>query len=276
MNHRYFDKQGHRGCRGLMPENTIPAMLHAIDLGVTTLEMDLVITKDRQILLSHEPYFNHEITTGPDGHYISQAEEQQLNIYQMSFAETQSYDVGVKPHPRFPLQKKIPVNKPLLADVIDRVEEYVIGKNIAPLFYNLEIKTKPETDDLYHPAPELFIQFVMEIVNATGIDERVNIQSFDFRNLHVMHHKYPTVQTAVLIEDFDKSSFKKIIDALGFLPSVYSPHFSLVSPELVKICHENKLRIIPWTVNDKELMIDLQKTGVDGLITDYPNLIFAT
>src|SRR5215510_16338274 len=87
-----FDKEGHRGCRGLMPENTIAAMLHALDLGVTTLEMDAVITKDNKVILSHEPFFNHDITTKPDGSFIDQKEEKNYNIYKMTYAETQKYD----------------------------------------------------------------------------------------------------------------------------------------------------------------------------------------
>src|SRR5581483_6059493 len=89
-----FDIEGHRGCRGLMPENTVPAMMKAIDMGVTTLEMDAVITKDKQVILSHEPFFNHEITTKPDGSYVNEQEEKSLNIYKMTFAQTQQYDVG--------------------------------------------------------------------------------------------------------------------------------------------------------------------------------------
>src|SRR4026208_263192 len=93
-----FDKQGHRGCRGLMPENTIPAMLKALDLGVTTLEMDIVITKDKKVILSHEPWFESEITTKPDGNYIPAADAMKYNIYQMDYAEVKKYDVGMKPH----------------------------------------------------------------------------------------------------------------------------------------------------------------------------------
>lgn len=117
-----FDREGHRGCRGLMPENTLPAMLHALDMQVTTLEMDVVITKDKHVILSHEPFFNHEITTKPNGTYVNQEEERGLNIYAMTFPETQKYDVGLKPHPRFPQQQKLKAKKPLLSEVIDNVE----------------------------------------------------------------------------------------------------------------------------------------------------------
>ncbi|MCY7329566.1 MAG: glycerophosphodiester phosphodiesterase, partial [Saprospiraceae bacterium] len=91
-----FDLQGHRGCRGLMPENTIPAMLRAVDLNVNTLEMDVVITADGQVILSHEPFFNHEITTKPDGTPVTGVEEKQLNIYKMTYAQTTRYDVGLR------------------------------------------------------------------------------------------------------------------------------------------------------------------------------------
>ena len=101
-----FDKQGHRGCRGLMPENTIPGMLNAIGLGVTTLEMDISFTKDKKAILSHEPFFNHEISTKPDGSFIEEKEEKNYNIYQMTYEQVKTYDVGMKPHPRFPQQKR--------------------------------------------------------------------------------------------------------------------------------------------------------------------------
>ena len=109
-----FDKQGHRGCRGLMPENTIPAMLNAIGLGVTTLEMDVCISKDKKVFLSHEAFFNHEITTKPDGGFIDEKEEKSFNMFQMNYTDIIKYDVGMKPHPRFPDQQKMKAVKPLL------------------------------------------------------------------------------------------------------------------------------------------------------------------
>ena len=102
-----FDTQGHRGSRGLMPENTFPAMKAALDLGVTTLEMDIVFTKDKRAILSHEPFFSHEITTRPDGYFVKEADEKSLNIYKMDYDEVKKYDVGLKLHPRFPQQQNI-------------------------------------------------------------------------------------------------------------------------------------------------------------------------
>lgn len=267
-----FDKQGHRGCRGLMPENTIPAMLHALQLGITTLEMDVVVTKDKKVMLSHEPFLNHEITTRPDGSFVNEKEERSLNIYQMTYEETQQYDVGLKLHPRFPQQKKIAAHKPLLSDVIDSVRNYMtMAKRPFP-YFNIETKSLPPTDGIFHPKPDEFVELLMEVIKEKELEEFVLIQSFDFRTLHYLHQKYPNIKTAMLIEDFDKRGIEKQITALGFQPTIYSPHYSLVNEELIKYCHERKIKIIPWTVNTKEEIERLKKIGVDGIISDYPNL----
>lgn len=267
-----FDKQGHRGCRGIMPENTIPAMLKAIDLGVTTLEMDAVITADRKVILSHEPFFNHEITTRPDGREVLATEEKELNIYRMSFLETKRYDVGLRPHPRFPKQEKIKAYKPLLSEVIEDVEAYTKLKGANSVFYNIETKTMPATDSIYHPAPEEFVRLLMGVINRQKIERRVIIQSFDYRTLKIIHEQYPSVKTAALVEDFDKKSLDDQIKELGFVPDIYSPHYSLVNEKLVSDCHEKKIRLIPWTVNDKIIIDKLKGMRVDGIITDYPDI----
>src|SRR3954463_5814147 len=113
-----FDKEGHRGCRGLMPENTIPAMLHAIDLDVTTLEMDVHITKDSQVVLSHDPWMNPAITTKPDGSYLMDTVPKYI-LYNMTYDSIRKFDVGYKPYSLYPQQQKIHVAKPLLATLID-------------------------------------------------------------------------------------------------------------------------------------------------------------
>lgn len=267
-----FDKEGHRGCRGLMPENTIPAMLKAIDLGVNTLEMDIVFTSDNVAILSHEPFFNHEITTKPDGKLIDEKDEKNYNIYKMSFAEMQRYDVGLKPHPRFLQQQKMVVHKPSLANLIDSVENYISEKKVAKVFYNIETKTQPATDNIFHPAPVAFVDMLMKVIKEKKIEDRVIIQSFDMRTLQYLHKKYPAVKTALLIELTDRNSFRKQIKDLGFIPSIYSPEQGLVTPNLIASCHEKKIRIIPWTVDDKKEILRLKAMGVDGIITDYPNL----
>ncbi len=269
---RAFDYQGHRGCRGLMPENTIPAFLKAIDLHVTTLEMDAIITKDGQVILSHEPFFNHEITTKADGSFIDEKDEDSYNIYQMTYAETQRYDVGLKPHLRFSQQQKLAVHKPLLSNVIDSVESKIKAFNLSAIYYNIETKTKPETDNIYHPKPKPFVDILMSVILSKHIEERVIIQSFDIRTLQYLHVAYPTIKTALLIEDFDKKSFALQLKDLGFTPTIYSPDQSLVTAELVKQCKNLSIKLIPWTVNESSKMQALKAMGVDGLISDYPNL----
>jgi len=136
-----------------MPENTVPAMMKALELGVTTIEMDAVITKDKQVILSHEPFFNHEITTKPNGEFVTEEEERNLNIYRMTYAQTQTYDVGLKAHPRFPDQRRLKATKPLLREVIENAEAYPKLKSGTSFFYNIETKSKPATDNQYLHTP---------------------------------------------------------------------------------------------------------------------------
>ena len=267
-----FDKEGHRGCRGLMPENTIPAMINAIGLGVTTLEMDVVFTKDGQAILSHEPFFNHEITTKPDGSEIDAMNETEYNIYKMNYDEVKLFDVGTKINSRFPLQEKMKVSKPLLSDVIDAVAEAMMTRRRPMPLFNIETKTTPETDNLFHPGPERFVDMLMKIIIDKGIEDRVTIQSFDFRTLKYLHQKYPSIKTSMLVEELDNRSFRKQLDDLGFTPTVYSPAVGLITESLIKNCHDQNIKIIPWTVNDKARIEELKKMGVDGIISDFPDL----
>ncbi len=267
-----FDKQGHRGCRGLMPENTIPAMLHALGMGVTTLEMDVVMTKDKQLILSHESFFNHEISTKPDGTEVSAKEESSLNIYQMMYEEVKKYDVGMKSHPRFPRQEKMKAVKPLLRDVLEAVKQHMMMARRPFPFFNIETKTQPLTDNIYHPEPPEFVDSLMAVIKEKQLEEQVIIQSFDFRTLQYLHQHYPGIKTAMLIEDYDKRSLDEQLKSLGFTPSIYSPAYQLVNVTLLKKCHELGIKVIPWTVNEKTKMDELKNMGVDGVITDYPDL----
>ncbi len=268
----FFDKQGHRGCRGLLPENTIPAMLHALQLGVTTLEMDIVFTKDSVAILSHEPFFNHEITTLPNGNFIPEDEEKKYNIFNLTFAQTQQYDVGLKQHPRFAQQQKIAVRKPSLAALFDSVQAYVQLHHIPYPYFNIETKTTPATDNIYHPAPAVFVDMLMNVITQKQMEKWVTIQSFDMRTLQYLHTHYPTIPTVLLIEDTDATAATEQIKNLGFNPTTYSPHYSLVHAQLVAFLKQQHIKLVPWTVNDLPTIKSLMALGVDGIITDYPNL----
>ena len=268
-----IDFQAHRGGRGLMPENTIPAMLSVMDNKlVTTLEMDLAVTKDKQVVVSHDPILNPLITTKPDGTYIKANEINDNIIYQMNYAQLQKFDVGLKPHPGFPQQKKLAVFIPTLNDLIDSVENK--SKSIGrKMNYNIEIKSVDGKDIVEHPVPEEFVDLVVNLIKQKNIVDRTSIQSFDLRPLKVLHQKYPTVQTAYLVFGVGCSDAQKQIELLGFTPTIYSPEFKYVTKETVDYCHANNMKIIPWTVNTKSEIDALIALGVDGLITDYPNLI---
>ena len=271
MQAKIFDKQAHRGGRGLMPENTIPAMLNAIDLDVTTLEMDTHISKDKQVLISHDPYFNENFTTTPEGNYLTKAEAVKRLLYTMPYDSIKKYDVGLKPYADFPRQKKIAVAKPLLADLLDATEAYARQKGKA-MFYNIEIKSKPAGDGKKHPPVDEYVDLVMNVIKQKHVESRVTIQSFDVRALQAVHKKYPTTITSLLIEGNDKRSLSEQINELGFTPSVYSPNYALVTPDLIKQCHEQNITVIPWTVNSLEEIKRLKQIGVDGVISDYPDL----
>ena len=266
-----FDAQAHRGGKGLMPENTIPAMLNAIDLGVNTLEMDLQITKDKQVIVSHDASFNPNFTTTPDGKTLSAAEAKKLLLYGMNYEDIKKYDVGMKPYADFPRQKKIAVHKPLLAELLAATEKYAKekGRNI---FYNIEIKSGVKSDNINHPAVEEFVDLAMAVINRKGVANRTIIQSFDNRALQVMHRKYPGVATSLLIMGTDKRSFEKQIEDLGFIPHTYSPQYILITPGLISKAHQKGMKILPWTVNDLNELRRLKNMGVDGIISDYPDL----
>jgi glycerophosphoryl diester phosphodiesterase len=154
------------------------------------------------------------------------------------------------------------------------VEAYCKAKGINPPFYNIETKSTPATDGQYHPAPAEFVDLVMSIVRYKLIDRRVIIQSFDDRTLQYLHQKYPSVKTALLIEFEDGRSLDTQLKDLGFTPTIYSPAYALVTPALIEQCKKLNLQVIPWTINNEAQMKLMKALGVDGLITDYPNIKF--
>ena len=269
---RQIDLQGHRGCRGLMPENTIPAMIEAIKLGVTTIELDVVISKDDQVLVSHEPFMNPEISTPPQGSKDQFEKGMVFNIYQMTYAEIASWDVGMKKNERFPAQKKISVQKPRLVDLIDSVETYIITNRLKPVMYNIETKCNPSSDGIFHPLPNEFVEKLIFVLQDKRILEKTIIQSFDKRTLQYIHTKYPSVKTSFLLGGKILNSLNEIILDLGFTPTFLSPEFNLVNNQFINQCHQKGVKVIPWTVNDRIKIKELYEIGVDGIISDFPTM----
>ncbi len=158
-----LDIQGHRGCRGLMPENTIAGFQKAVEIGVNTLEMDVVINAGNEVVVSHEPFYHQDITTMKEGSYLTKEAAKSKNIYKMTMAEMNDYDVGLKPHPRFPLQKKVRAQKPKLEDVFETFNDRQVR-------FNIEIKRLPEDDGIFHPHVETFVDLVVEVVKKIQFD----------------------------------------------------------------------------------------------------------
>lgn len=272
-----FDLQGHRGARGLLPENTVPGFLRALELGVTTLEMDVVISQDGFVVVSHDPQMSHEICTHPSGEPVTEDEEARLVLYQMLYAEITEFDCGRRGHPRFPRQEPKPAEKPLLRAVIAAAEAYADTAGRPAPFYNIETKARPEGDGRLHPEPEPFARAVLKVVAAKDVAQRTTLQSFDPRTLRAARRliergEAPPVRLALLAAQETSEGLAADVEALGFAPDIYSPDVRLVDEALVEDAHARGLQVIPWTVNDEAVMQQLQALGVDGLITDYPDL----
>ncbi len=267
-----FDVQGHRGARGLLPENTIPAFLKALDLGVTTLELDTVIAGDSTVVVSHEPWMSAEICSLPSGRAVPFANQMQYKIFEMTYAEVQAFDCGSRGNPRFPQQEPMAVHKPRLADVIAAAEMYATAHGMPPVRYNIETKSRPAWDGVFTPDPETFTRLLYDVLVETGVKSRATIQSFDVRTLQVAQSLDADWQTVLLVEEGLDQGLAKNLDLLGFTPHVYSPDYHLVDAALVEGVHERGMLLIPWTVNTLEAMQHLQELGVDGIITDYPDV----
>ena len=263
-----FDWQGHRGCRGIMPENTLEAFVEALNYPVTTLELDVVISKDKQVVVSHEPWMSKKICM-LNGKEILDENAAQHNIYLLDYEQIREYDCGVKPNESYPYQKKIKAYKPLLADVFNTIEP-ILEESNRKVGYNIEIKSHVKGDGVYHPEIEEFTDLVVALIREHIPDSRYTIQSFDMRVLEYCHKTYPEVQLAMLVEG---GTLESNMDKISFKPDIYSPYHGKLKKKDIDLGHDMGIKTIPWTVNTPGKMRKLIKMGVDGIITDYPNLI---
>lgn len=256
-----FDWQGHRGARGLFPENSIEGMRVAARYPISTLELDVVISKDQQVVVSHEPWINPEICQS----------DKKINLYELTYEQIKDYDCGSKVHPRFPKQQRGKVTKPLLADLIRSMEED-FKKSGKKLNYNIEIKSSPEDEkNGFQPHYKTFSELVVKTLSALLPVERYTLQSFDWRVLKHLHSAHPTQRLVALREEaYQVNVLEK---ELGFLPEVFSPEWVFLKAEHVDYFHSKKVKVIPWTVNTLDGMKMMLGLRVDGIITDYPDLI---
>ncbi|RZS75198.1 glycerophosphodiester phosphodiesterase family protein [Pseudobacter ginsenosidimutans] len=267
-----FFKEGHRGTRGLMPENTIPSMKKAIEIGANFIEVDVYLSKDGQVLIAHDPFANIAISTLPDGRSISKDSAKLYTWHQMNYADIRRIDVGSKGNPAYPQQQKLAAYMPLLGELIDSVEAFTAARKLKPTIYNIEIKSNPKMEGVYQPAPDVLVKAIMDVVSTKKIGNRFYLQSFDMRPLQSARRLYPEVIIGFLTGDA-KHSVDENVKALGFRPDIYSPAYQLVNAATVEACKKHGMKLVPWTVNTAEEIDKLVKLGVNGIITDYPNLL---
>jgi glycerophosphoryl diester phosphodiesterase len=286
-----FDLQGHRGARGLAPENTIPAFETALRIGVTTLELDTAMTKDHVLVVSHDSYLNPEHTRGPDGEFLKQ---QGPAIRSLTLAEVQRYDVGrIQPGTayaaRFQTQRGADnVRIPALTEVFDLVKR----SGADHIRFNIETKLTP-TSGADTPDPDTFAAALAKAIRDAGLTSRASVQSFDWRTLIAMKRIAPEIERVCLtIQSPGEDNIQRNlpgpspwtagfdIDAHGgSVPrlvkaadcAVWSPYYRNLTATLVKEAHDLGLKVIPWTVNEMADLELMYQTGIDGIISDYPD-----
>lgn len=270
-----IDYQGHRGARGLYPENTIPAFLHALEYpAITTLEMDVVLTQEDIVVVSHDPWIEAGICTTASGDRLDPADSARISIRKLRIDEVQSYDCGSLPHPRFPAQRKMFGKKPRLAQVFVAVERYCAENKRALPNYNIEIKYLPEWETQGFVANmQTNIEAVLATINEAGLAKRTTIQCFHPPILKLIHEQQPAIHLAYLDEFPEKGDLKNKMDQLGFIPPAYSPWYKPLTQTVIDQAHALGMTVVPWTVNETKDMQKLVEMGVDGIITDYPDRV---
>ena len=248
---RKFVVHGHRGARAIYPENTLPAFEYAIQQGVDFLEMDLAVTKDNVLVISHDPHINPEICTGP---------HPGIAIHELTLAELQQYDCGTLKNPRFPKQQPVPGTR------IPTLDEVLNLARLGNIQFNIETKSFPEHPELT-PTPEIFAQLMLAQIRKHKVEARVIMQSFDFRTLHAMKKLAPEIRLAALYEGTPRP-FVDIAREAG--ASIISPYYELVTAEQVKASHAAGLEVVPWTANTPAIWQRLIDAGADAIISDDP------
>jgi glycerophosphoryl diester phosphodiesterase len=284
-----FDVQGHRGARGLLPENTLPSFQKALDLGVDTLECDMAITKDGVVVIHHDLWLNPDITRGPDGQWL---DKRGPAISELTFAELQTYDVGrLKPGTdyakQFPDQQPIDGARiPKLTDLFDLIR----SSGNAKVNVNCETKVSPFERGAT-VAPEVFARRVIAEIRKAGMGARTMVHSFDWSTLQVIQKEAPEIRTNYVTAPFSlkrgRSGYSPWL--AGFPPElhgdsvpravhaaggrIWAPNHALLTPAILAEAHALGIVVLPWTVNDPPTIAKLLDMGVDGIISDRPDLV---
>lgn len=247
---------GHRGARAIYPENTIPAFEYAIKIGADYLEMDVAVSRDNVLVISHDPHINPEICKGP---------HPGVAIHELTLAQLREYDCGALKNPHFPKQQPVPGTR---IPTLDEVLSLSRGNGVQ---FNIETKSFPDHPELT-PAPDVFARMLLDVIHKHKLESRAIVQSFDFRTLVATKRLNSNIRLSALWEG-DSRPFVDI--AREAQAGIISPLFKLVTPAQVKAAHAAKIEVVPWTADtpaDWQMLID---AGVDAIITDDPAALIA-
>jgi len=266
-----FDLQGHRGARGLAPENTLDGFAAALAIGVTTLELDTGVTKDGVVVIHHDRRLNPDIARDPDGRWV---EAPAPLIHELTFEQLRRYDVGrLRPGSKnaveFPEQQPVDgARVPRLAELFDLVQK----SGDASVRFNIETKISPQAprETL---APEPFALALIAEIRKAGMESRTSIQSFDWRTLKVVEREAPAIATVYLTGRRREGSQPRAVHAAG--GRIWSPNYQEMDSASVVEARALGLRVIPWTVNEPAAVERVLDLGLDGLITDFPDRVRA-
>jgi glycerophosphoryl diester phosphodiesterase len=247
---------GHRGARAMRPENTLPAFRYAIDAGVDVLELDLAVTKDNVVVVSHDPYLNPPVCSGPRA---------KVAIHELTLAELREWDCGKIQNPGFPKQTPVPGTR---MPTLDEVFDLAPGNKVQ---FNIETKIFADHPELT-PPPDEFVRLVLALLRKHKLESRVMLQSFDFRTLHAMKKIAPEIRLVALWSGRDRD-FVSVAKEAG--AGIISPTYQLVTPEQVRAAHEAGLQVVPWTANRPADWDKLVAAKVDAIITDDPAELIA-
>jgi glycerophosphoryl diester phosphodiesterase len=243
---------GHRGARARMPENTLPAFEYAIEHGVDALELDMAVTKDNVLVISHDPILHGPVCTGPRESAI---------IHELTLAEVRQWDCGAVQNPRFATQKTIPGTRMPTLDEVFRLASR------GSFDFNIETKSFPDHPE-YTPSPEEFARLVLAKIRQYKLERRVILQSFDFRTLVAMRKLAPEIRLSALIEN-DQRDFPTVVKTAANA-EIVSPDFHLVTPEKVAAAHAAGIQVVPWTADSPADWDMLLRAKVDAIISDDP------
>lgn len=254
---------GHRGARAVRPENSLPAFAYAIEQGVDVLEMDLAVTKDDVLVVSHDASMNPKFCQGPAG--------AEVLIRKMTLNELRRWDCGARANPDFPHQQAVPGTRvPTLQEVFDLAK-----KKKSRVEFNIETKISPNRPE-QTPTPDRFAALVFELVKKNKLTKRVILQSFDFRTLHAMKKLEPAMRLSALYPEREGSPHRTLVELAREAGStIVSPHVRTVRAEEVAEAHRAGLQVVPWTANEPESWEKLIAARVDAIISDDPAALIA-